>query len=188
MMRRRGQSQLIGVLAALGVVYFVLTRLTSDGIDGDLARSEARRNNELSPENPALQWRKEPWTPVPRQPHAAMRPGANEYQMHGRIGLDAQGQPMFKLQPKPEKTRDMAGELKAQGFNLRLSNSLSLDRNVSDHRHGMCASVKYDLDAMPLTTVVFVFHNEALSTLLRSVHSVLNRSPPKVRCKRRVSL
>jgi hypothetical protein len=36
------------------------------------------------------------------------------------------------------------------------------------------------LAALPDTTVVMVFYNEALSMLLRSVHSVLNRSPPQL--------
>lgn len=40
--------------------------------------------------------------------------------------------------------------------------------------------MQYDLSKLPQTTVVFVFCNEALSTLLRSIHSVLNRSPPQL--------
>ena len=39
---------------------------------------------------------------------------------------------------------------------------------------------RYDLSALPETSVVFVFFNEPLSPLIRSVHSVLNRSPPEL--------
>jgi cellulose synthase/poly-beta-1,6-N-acetylglucosamine synthase-like glycosyltransferase len=55
-----------------------------------------------------------------------------------------------------------------------------LDRNVTDARHHMCSSVQFDLDNLPRTSVVIVFYNEALSPLLRSIHSVLNRSPPQL--------
>lgn len=56
---------------------------------------------------------------------------------------------------------------------------------VTDRRHHMCeAELKtYDLGTMPQTSVVFVFYNEAMSTLLRSIHSVLNRSPPELLCE-----
>ena len=58
---------------------------------------------------------------------------------------------------------------------------MPLDRDVRSKAGAQCAAIDYgDLSKLPDTSVVFVFCNEEQSVLLRSVHSVLNRSPPQL--------
>ena len=42
-----------------------------------------------------------------------------------------------------------------------------------------CKNVEYQ-KSLPPTSVIICFHNEAWSVLLRTVHSVLDRSPPEL--------
>jgi polypeptide N-acetylgalactosaminyltransferase len=64
-------------------------------------------------------------------------------------------------------------------FNQVESDKLASDRDVPDTRHHLCKEKTYSSD-LPPTSVIVCFHNEARSTLLRTVLSVLNRSPPKL--------
>ncbi|XDB54205.1 hypothetical protein AB1E18_007675 [Capra hircus] len=61
-------------------------------------------------------------------------------------------------------------------FNQLESDKLSPDRPIRDTRHYSCPSMSYSSD-LPATSVIITFHNEARSTLLRTVKSVLNRTP-----------
>ena len=67
------------------------------------------------------------------------------------------------------------------GMSEEVSDLLPLDRRVPDTRHPGCRGRSYPAPAsLGAASVVLVFHNEALSVLLRTVTSVLGRSPPSL--------
>ncbi|XP_054265326.1 polypeptide N-acetylgalactosaminyltransferase 2 [Macrosteles quadrilineatus] len=61
-------------------------------------------------------------------------------------------------------------------FNQAASDRLASNRDIPDTRNPVCTKKKFR-DDLPATSVIITFHNEARSTLLRTVVSVLNRSP-----------
>lgn len=61
-------------------------------------------------------------------------------------------------------------------MNIACSNAISLDRAIKDTRLEECQHWDYPYD-LPTTSVIIVFHNEGWSVLMRTVHSVINRSP-----------
>uniref|UniRef100_A0A8D0GDF6 Polypeptide N-acetylgalactosaminyltransferase n=1 Tax=Sphenodon punctatus TaxID=8508 RepID=A0A8D0GDF6_SPHPU len=61
-------------------------------------------------------------------------------------------------------------------FNQVESDKLQMDRNIPDTRHDQCQRKQWRID-LPATSVVITFHNEARSALLRTVVSVLKKSP-----------
>ena len=65
------------------------------------------------------------------------------------------------------------------GFNALASDRISLERSLSDIRHPDCKTKMY-ANRLPTVSVVIPFHNEHWTTLLRSVTSIINRSPPSL--------
>ncbi|CAN8173985.1 unnamed protein product, partial [Coccothraustes coccothraustes] len=82
------------------------------------------------------------------------------------------------LIPKEEQEK-MKELFKINQFNLLASDRIALNRSLPDVRLDGCKSKVYP-EELPNTSVVIVFHNEAWSTLLRTIHSVLERSPPRL--------
>ena len=64
------------------------------------------------------------------------------------------------------------------GFNQLVSDEISLNRTIPDLREPECPNWNYPTD-LPKASVILVFHNEGWSSLLRTVNSILNRSPPQ---------
>ncbi|XP_015188126.1 PREDICTED: N-acetylgalactosaminyltransferase 7 [Polistes dominula] len=65
------------------------------------------------------------------------------------------------------------------GMNMVCSDEISLDRSIPDTRPPECKHWNYPL-VLPKTSVIIVFHNEGWSVLMRTVHSVMNRTPSKL--------
>ncbi|KAL5494458.1 hypothetical protein EMCRGX_G015794 [Ephydatia muelleri] len=72
--------------------------------------------------------------------------------------------------------KDPSDPYKKNAFNQDKSDSLLSGRDIPDTRHFQCRHHTYS-ERLPSTSVIICFHNEARSTLLRTVVSVLQRSP-----------
>ncbi|MEQ2202973.1 Polypeptide N-acetylgalactosaminyltransferase 12 [Xenoophorus captivus] len=77
---------------------------------------------------------------------------------------------------KEEKMKEDASIQKNQ-INTYVSDRISLHRRLPERWNPLCRDLKYDYRSLPTTSVVIAFYNEAWSTLLRTVHSVLETSP-----------
>ena len=75
-----------------------------------------------------------------------------------------------------EESKGIAEVYAKEFFNLRASDKISLWRSLPDMRHPACQQKVYPKD-LPTASVIFIFKNERWSPLLRSVYSVINRSP-----------
>lgn len=65
------------------------------------------------------------------------------------------------------------------GMNMACSDEISLERAIKDTRLPECKHWDYPYD-LPTTSVIIVFHNEGFSVLMRTVHTVLKRTPEHI--------
>ncbi|KAL0276844.1 UNVERIFIED_CONTAM: hypothetical protein PYX00_004322 [Menopon gallinae] len=64
-------------------------------------------------------------------------------------------------------------------FNVLVSDGIGMHRDLPDTRHQLCKSQTYS-QYLPIASVVICFYNEHYTTLLRSVHSILDRTPSEL--------
>ena len=88
-------------------------------------------------------------------------------------GLGEMGEPVV-LQGREAQLGENI--MKTEAFNLIVSDKISYTREVPDTRDMRCQAVQYDA-TLPTTSVIIIFTNEAWSPLIRTIWSVLNRSP-----------
>ncbi|XP_058451722.1 polypeptide N-acetylgalactosaminyltransferase 35A [Malaya genurostris] len=61
-------------------------------------------------------------------------------------------------------------------FNVLVSNKIGPFREVPDTRHKLCQDLNYD-KVLPSASIIMCFYNEHMQTLIRSVNTVLRRTP-----------
>ncbi|XP_052667160.1 polypeptide N-acetylgalactosaminyltransferase 18 isoform X3 [Harpia harpyja] len=76
----------------------------------------------------------------------------------------------------PENRRIALKQFQYYGYNAYLSDRLPLDRPLPDLRPNGCRNLTFP-DRLPEVSIVFIFVNEALSVILRSIHSAIDRTP-----------
>ena len=84
----------------------------------------------------------------------------------------------FKKLSRKQKIKYDKG-WKDNAFNQYASDLISLHRSLADSRDPECKQLKW-YHPLPTVSVIIIFHNEAWSVLLRTVHSVIDRSDPKL--------
>lgn len=93
-----------------------------------------------------------------------------------RRGPGELGEAVYVDKDEEELSRKIFEENKHNGL---VSDKIARDRSIPDTRPLECQRKKY-LKELPTVSVVIPFHNEILSTLTRTIHSIFTRSPPEL--------
>lgn len=103
--------------------------------------------------------------------------------IHRRLNLTNPGhlgKPVILPVDLPE---DIRAEIDAGNeefkFNEFLSRIIPLDRELPDFRHEICKAANYS-KSLPKVSVILAFYNEPFTMLMRTIYSILKRSPPEL--------
>ncbi|XP_071091328.1 polypeptide N-acetylgalactosaminyltransferase 1-like [Haliotis cracherodii] len=97
--------------------------------------------------------------------------GTNDLRLAGELGRG--------VVLAPEEKRRAEWAMKKYRLNVYASDIIPLNRLVPDSRPVGCQSMTYP-DDLPTTSIVIPFHNEWPSILLRTVYSIINRTPSRL--------
>uniref|UniRef100_A0A8C5DXG5 Polypeptide N-acetylgalactosaminyltransferase n=1 Tax=Gouania willdenowi TaxID=441366 RepID=A0A8C5DXG5_GOUWI len=91
-------------------------------------------------------------------------------------GFAGRGKSGFSASLSPADENEAKYLREKYGYNAFISDRISLDRTIPDNRPSKCRKLNYSKD-LPQISLIFIFVNEALSVILRSVHSAINHTP-----------
>lgn len=94
-----------------------------------------------------------------------------------RVGLGENGTAVSLTDPEEILLNQKLYE--ETGFSVVLSNKISVNRSLPNVVHPDCSIIEYS-NILPKVSVIIIYHNEVKSVLLRTVHSIINRTPPEL--------
>lgn len=100
---------------------------------------------------------------APKQHQGTMR---NADDNNPLVGINSSNPLMHKL-------------MREHGYNWLATELVSLHRSLPDYRCAECRTLVYP-NKLPTASIVIIFHNEAWSLLLRTIWSILDRSPAEL--------
>ena len=86
---------------------------------------------------------------------------------------------VFGDSKRVNNNNSLSSSFKIHQFNVKVSDSIPVDRVIPDTRHPDCKSMSHKslLNQSHSTSIIITFYNEARSTLLRTITSVFKNSP-----------
>ncbi|KAH9415089.1 hypothetical protein DERP_006175 [Dermatophagoides pteronyssinus] len=91
--------------------------------------------------------------------------------------IQSWGQNGHGVQLSAEEKKLSEKTFSSAAFNVYISDRLSPNRSLPDPRPFECAQVHYDIDDLGDVSVIIIFTNEIWSALIRTIWSVVNRTP-----------
>lgn len=98
---------------------------------------------------------------------------APQYELEGMIKTYGVNGAPVQLSGEDQRLADEI--MRKEAFNVFISDRISMHRNVPDTRDSACRKLSYS-KSLPTASIIIIFTNEAFSTLLRTVWSVLDKS------------
>lgn len=82
---------------------------------------------------------------------------------------------------KTEAEKEKAAKIFKDGaYNVYISDRISPNRTLQEVAPKECHDIKYDTDELPNVSVIVIFTDEIFSALIRTVWSVINRTPKRL--------
>ncbi|KPI92925.1 PREDICTED: N-acetylgalactosaminyltransferase 7 isoform X1 [Papilio xuthus] len=164
---RRGRIfRIAGICAILLVLIYALQSWTSAnvGIDtSEFINSDAQKS----------------YYKFHRNVYPALNTELGNFEPKTRNSVSGPGEEGKPYHMSQDRTNDISESESEYGMNIAASDDIAMNRSIPDTRLEECKYWHYPKD-LPSTSVIIVFHNEGFSVLMRTVHSVIDRSPPSV--------